>query len=62
MPVPTGIYYMSYYAAGAVGNWGAGVAFEGWGWLGSVVTIAFVQALDALIVVLVWRRPVNNIP
>jgi len=58
----TGIYYMSYYAGGAVGTWGAGVAFEGWGWLGSVVTIAFVQALAALIVVLVWRRPVNNIP
>jgi predicted MFS family arabinose efflux permease len=51
----TGIYYMSYYAGGAVGTWGAGVAFEGWGWPGSVATIASVQALAALMVVAVWR-------
>ena len=51
----TGIYYMSYYAGGAVGTWGAGLAFEGWGWHGSVVTIALVQALAAVMVVAVWR-------
>jgi predicted MFS family arabinose efflux permease len=51
----TGIYYMSYYAGGAVGTWGAGVAFEGWGWPGSVAIIALVQALAALMVVAVWR-------
>ena len=51
----TGIYYMSYYAGGAVGTWGAGLAFEGWGWHGPVVTIALVQALAAVMVVAVWR-------
>lgn len=51
----TGIYYMSYYAGGAVGTWGAGVAFELWGWQGSVATIAMVQALAAVMVVAVWR-------
>lgn len=51
----TGIYYMSYYAGGAVGTWAAGLAFEGWGWPGSVLTIASVQALAALMVVAVWR-------
>ncbi|MDD2846342.1 MAG: MFS transporter [Rhodoferax sp.] len=51
----TGIYYMSYYAGGAVGTWGAGVAFEGWGWQGSVATIALVQGLAAVMVVAVWR-------
>jgi MFS transporter, YNFM family, putative membrane transport protein len=51
----TGIYYMSYYAGGAVGTWAAGVAFELWGWHGSVATIAMVQALAAVMVVAVWR-------
>ena len=53
----TGIYYMSYYAGGAVGTWGAGVAFERWGWSGSVMTIALVQAIAAAIVVSVWHQP-----
>ena len=51
----TGLYYMSYYAGGAAGSWVAGLAFEGLGWSGSVVTIAAVQALAAVIVLLVWR-------
>lgn len=51
----TGIYYLSYYAGGAVGTWAAGLAFEGWGWPGSVATIVLVQALAALMVVAVWR-------
>lgn len=51
----TGIYYMSYYAGGAVGTWGAGLAFERWGWHGSVATIALVQVLAAVMVVAVWR-------
>jgi predicted MFS family arabinose efflux permease len=51
----TGLYYMSFYAGGAVGTWGAGLAFEGWGWQGSVATIALVQGLAALMVVAVWR-------
>lgn len=53
----TGLYYMSYYAGGAVGTWGAGVAYERWGWSGSVITIALVQALAAAIVVSVWYAP-----
>ncbi|MDR3367887.1 MFS transporter [Rhodoferax sp.] len=53
----TGIYYMSYYAGGAVGAWGAGVTFESWGWSGSVMTIVVVQMLAASIVGVVWRKP-----
>jgi predicted MFS family arabinose efflux permease len=53
----TGIYYMSYYAGGAVGTWCAGLAFERWGWSGSVVTIALLQALAAAIVISVWNQP-----
>ena len=52
----TGLYYMSYYAGGAVGTVVAGIAYEGWGWGGSVLTIALVQALAALIAVLTWRQ------
>ncbi|MCF8159922.1 MAG: MFS transporter [Polaromonas sp.] len=51
----TGIYYMSYYAGGAVGTWGAGLAYEASGWPGSVLTITLVQLLAAVMVVLVWR-------
>jgi predicted MFS family arabinose efflux permease len=53
----TGIYYMSYYAGGAVGTWGAGTAFERWGWSGSVATIALVQLLAGAIVVAMWYQP-----
>jgi len=51
----TGLYYMSYYAGGAAGTWVVGLAFEGWGWSGSVATIAGAQALAAVIVLLIWR-------
>ncbi|OLP06932.1 MFS transporter [Rhodoferax antarcticus] len=51
----TGLYYMSYYAGGAAGTWVVGLAFEGWGWSGSVATIAGAQALAAMIVLLIWR-------
>jgi predicted MFS family arabinose efflux permease len=57
----TGIYYMSYYAGGAVGTWGAGTAFEYWGWGGSVTIIALVQLLAAAIVVAVWCQPIGMI-
>ncbi len=53
----TGIYYLSYYCGGAAGTWVAGLAYEGWGWSGSALTIAMVQALAAALVVLVWRQP-----
>jgi len=52
----TGLYYMSYYAGGAAGSWGAGMAFEGAGWTGSVMTIALVQGVAAAIVIAVWRQ------
>ncbi len=56
----TGLYYMSYYAGGAAGSWGAGVAYERWAWTGSVITIALVQALAASIVITVWRQQQPN--
>ncbi len=52
----TGIYYMSYYCGGAAGSWLAGLAYVGWGWSGSVATIAVVQGMAAAIVAVVWRR------
>ena len=42
-----GLYYMTYYAGGAVGAWGAGIAYEAWGWGGAVATIFMVQWLAA---------------
>lgn len=52
----TGLYYMSYYAGGAVGTLVAGMAYEGWGWRGSVFSIALIQTLAAVIATLVWRQ------
>lgn len=51
----TGLYYMSYYAGGAAGTLVAGLAFEAWGWSGSVASIALMQGLAGVIAVLVWR-------
>lgn len=53
----TGLYNMSYYAGGAVGAWLAGLAFEAWGWSGSVLSIFVVQLLAAGIAWQGWRRP-----
>ena len=53
----TGIYYMSYYTGGAAGAWIAGIAYEDWGWRGSVLAIALAQTLAAVIVTVVWREP-----
>lgn len=47
----TGIYYLSYYAGGAVGTYVAGVAFEGWHWGGAVLSIILFQLLAAVIAV-----------
>jgi predicted MFS family arabinose efflux permease len=47
----TGLYYFSYYAGGAAGSWVAGVAFEGWAWPGSVLSIILFQLLAAGIAV-----------
>jgi MFS family permease len=52
----TGIYYLSYYAGGAAGAWIAGLAFEGWGWSGSVLSIILFQCLAAAIA-LCFLRP-----
>ena len=56
----TGIYYMSYYAGGAAGSLLAGMAYEGWGWGGSVLSIALMQALAAVIATVAWRQPVQR--
>ncbi|MFZ2220193.1 MAG: MFS transporter [Rhodoferax sp.] len=47
----TGIYYFSYYAGGAAGSWVAGLAYEGWNWGGSVVSIIVFQLLAVTIAV-----------
>lgn len=47
----TGLYYMSYYAGGAVGSWVAGLAYEAQGWGGSVLSIGLFQLLAAFIAV-----------
>lgn len=52
----TGLYYMSYYAGGAVGTLVAGMAYESRGWGGSVLSIALIQALAAVIATMVWRQ------
>lgn len=56
----TGLYYMSYYAGGATGTLVAGMAYENWGWTGSVLCIALVQALAIVIAAMVWPQSVNQ--
>jgi predicted MFS family arabinose efflux permease len=56
----TGLYYMSYYAGGAAGTLVAGIAYEGWGWTGSVLAIVLVQALAVAIAAVVWKQPTNR--
>jgi MFS transporter, YNFM family, putative membrane transport protein len=51
----TGLYYLSYYAGGAAGAWVAGLAFEGWHWTGSVLSIILFQLLAATIAVTFLR-------
>ena len=53
----SGIYNLCYYAGGSVGSLLAGLAFEHWGWGGSVVSIVMVQTLGALIAMIGWRQP-----
>ncbi len=52
----TGLYNMAYYAGGAAGTAVAGVAYEAWGWSGSVLSIMVVQALAAAIAWFGWRK------
>ena len=56
----TGLYYMSYYAGGAVGTWVVGVAYENWGWGGSVLSIVLVQFVAATIAWFGWRKPATG--
>jgi len=56
----TGMYYFCYYAGGAAGSWLAGLAYESYGWHGSVAIIVLFQLTGATIVTLVWRAPVST--
>lgn len=56
----TGIYYLGYYAGGAVGTWIAGLAYEGWGWDGSVGALIGGQMLAAAIAWFGWRGPADK--
>lgn len=56
----TGIYYMSYYAGGAVGTWVVGLAYERWGWSGSVMSMIMVQFLAAGIAWFSWDKPATS--
>jgi len=56
----TGLYYMSYYAGGAAGTLVAGIAYQGWGWTGSVLAIVLMQAVAVAIATVVWKQPTNR--
>ena len=52
-----GLYNMCYYAGGATATWVAGIAYENWLWSGSVMSIAAIQIVAALIAWFGWRNP-----
>ncbi len=56
----TGLYYFSYYAGGAAGSWVAGLAFEGWGWPGSVLSIILFQLLAATVAFAFLQPPARE--
>ncbi|WP_201210513.1 MFS transporter [Rhodocyclus purpureus] len=51
-----GLYYLGYYSGGAVSTLLAGLAYEGWGWPGAVMTICAMQVLGGLIAWTTWRK------
>ena len=51
----SGIYNLSYYSGGAIGAWLAGLAFEAWGWPGSVASIVAMQCLAIVIAWTCWK-------
>ena len=53
----TGLYYMSYYAGGAVGSWVVGIAYEQGAWLASVMAIAYVQLVAMAVAWFGWQKP-----
>ena len=55
----SGLYNMTYYAGGATGSWLAGIAFEAWGWGGSVGSIVLIQIVAATIAWFGWRAAVK---
>lgn len=56
----SGLYSLCYYAGGAVGTLVAGIAFEHWGWPGSVCTIVMVQIIAAIIAWTCWGPTQKN--
>ena len=56
----TGLYNMTYYAGGAAGTWAAGLAYEAWGWGGSVSSIVLIQLVAAAIAWFGWRPPAEG--
>lgn len=55
----SGLYYMAYYGGGAAGAWMAGLAFEAYGWGGSVASMIVAQAIAAIAAGFGWRQAVN---
>jgi predicted MFS family arabinose efflux permease len=54
----TGLYYMCYYAGGAIGSWVVGMAFEQGGWSHSVISIVIVQLIAVGVALIGWgKRP-----
>ena len=52
----SGLYYMAYYGGGATGAWVAGLAFEAYGWSGSVLSMILAQAVAAVAAWFGWRQ------
>lgn len=53
----TGLYYMCYYAGGAVGSWWVGIAYESGGWPSAVGAITLIQATALVFALAGWRGP-----
>lgn len=52
----TGIYYLCYYAGGAAGTWGVGVAYECSGWGGAVLSMVLVQSIAGALAWVAWEK------
>lgn len=52
----SGLYYMAYYGGGATGAWVAGLAFEAYGWSGSVLSMILAQAVAAVAAWFGWPQ------
>lgn len=56
----TGLYYMCYYAGGAVGSWWVGVAYQSGGWPQAVGAITLIQAAALIFALSGWRSPAKT--